>query len=85
MGKDLTQFLDTLPDQLGRDVQLAPVQVVAIINAIERARQGLYERMTGGGKSDDEDDEASVSLTMLASASPPSSRECPQRQTCCAM
>jgi len=38
MGKDLTQFLDTLPDQLGRDVQLAPVQVVAIINAIERGR-----------------------------------------------
>jgi hypothetical protein len=51
LTKEIVQFLDTLPDQLERDVNLSPEQVDAMNAAIARHRQSLYQR----AKSEDED------------------------------
>lgn len=48
MAKDLAQFLETLPDQLERDVGLAPEQVEAMHQQIDRRRQELYDRIVTG-------------------------------------
>lgn len=45
MVKDLAQFLETLPDQLERDVALTPEQVQALHDGIDRRRQELYDRI----------------------------------------
>ena len=45
MTKDIAQFLETLPDQLERDVALTPEQVDAMHNEIDRRREELYQRV----------------------------------------
>lgn len=45
MAKDLAQFLETLPDQLERDVTLSPEQVEALHVQIDRRRQELYDKI----------------------------------------
>jgi len=44
-AKTLVQFLETLPDQLERDANLLPEQIEAMHASIDRARQGLYDRL----------------------------------------
>jgi len=44
-AKTLVQFLETLPDQLERDVNLSPEQIEGMHASIDRARQGLYDRL----------------------------------------
>ena len=44
-AKSLVQFLETLPDQLERDANLLPEQIEAMHASIDRARQGLYDRL----------------------------------------
>jgi hypothetical protein len=46
MVKEIVQFLETLPDVLERDKNLAPEQVEGMRDAIDEQRQGLYEKMT---------------------------------------
>lgn len=44
--KTLVQFLETLGDQLERDVALSPEQVDAVNTAVSRQRAQLYELLT---------------------------------------
>jgi uncharacterized protein DUF1441 len=45
MAKELVQFLETLPDVLERDRNLAPEQVESMRVAIDEQRQGLYLKL----------------------------------------
>jgi hypothetical protein len=45
MTKEFVQFLETLPDVMERDCGLAPEQVCAMSESVDRTRESFYQRI----------------------------------------